>query len=70
MLSPQDVALYGTLASLASLDRAELRARCLDSLPFRELLETVPEARGKAAQRAFVFRGGGRCREGGGCLSL
>ena len=45
VLSAADVALYGGLTALASLERPELKASVLDSVGFRELLELNPEAR-------------------------
>ena len=43
--SSQDVALYGALTSLATLDRKELRAACIDNVAFRSYLELLPDAR-------------------------
>ena len=45
VLSAPDVALYGGLTALASLERSELKASVMDSTGFRELLELNPEAR-------------------------
>jgi len=42
ILCAQDVALYGVLCALASLDRNEVQAKLLDS-SFRECLELVPQ---------------------------
>ena len=39
VISPQDVAVYGGLCALASLDRAELKERVLDNISFRAALE-------------------------------
>ena len=39
VISPQDVAEYGGLCALASLDRAELKERVLDNISFRAALE-------------------------------
>jgi len=41
----QDVALYGVLCALASLDRSEVRAKLLDAPTFRECLDLVPTLR-------------------------
>jgi len=43
--SMQDVALYGGLCALASFDRAELRAKLIDSSSFRAFLELFPQVR-------------------------
>lgn len=43
VLAPGDVALYGGLCALATFDRAELRARVIDSVGFREFLELHPQ---------------------------
>lgn len=45
VISPQDVAVYGGLCALASLDRAELKERVLDNVSFRAHLEVVPDVR-------------------------
>eukprot|EP00227_Mantoniella_beaufortii_P016540 CAMPEP_0197578268 /NCGR_PEP_ID=MMETSP1326-20131121/2559_1 /TAXON_ID=1155430 /ORGANISM="Genus nov. species nov., Strain RCC2288" /LENGTH=421 /DNA_ID=CAMNT_0043141437 /DNA_START=178 /DNA_END=1439 /DNA_ORIENTATION=- len=45
VISPQDVATYGGLCALASLDRKELKERVLDNITFRAALEVVPEVR-------------------------
>jgi COP9 signalosome complex subunit 1 len=42
ILSAQDIALYGVLCALASLERNEVQSKLLDS-PFRECLELVPQ---------------------------
>eukprot|EP00437_Effrenium_voratum_P036640 CAMPEP_0181462370 /NCGR_PEP_ID=MMETSP1110-20121109/34361_1 /TAXON_ID=174948 /ORGANISM="Symbiodinium sp., Strain CCMP421" /LENGTH=392 /DNA_ID=CAMNT_0023587029 /DNA_START=27 /DNA_END=1201 /DNA_ORIENTATION=+ len=44
MLSPQDVALYGVLCALGSLDRAEV-LKLLESQTFRESLDMAPQIR-------------------------
>lgn len=44
-VSPQDVALYGTLCGLATLSRADLKKKIVDSASFRQLLELVPSMR-------------------------
>jgi len=41
----QDVAVYGVLCALASLDRNEVQAKLLDSSNFRECLDLVPALR-------------------------
>lgn len=45
IISPQDVALYGGLCALASFDRAELKAKLVDSPTFRTFLELYPQVR-------------------------
>jgi len=45
VLCPQDIALYGVLCALASLDRNEVQAKLLDSSSFRECLDLVPQVR-------------------------
>jgi len=45
ILSPQDVALYGVLCGLGSLDRAEVQSKLLDSPTFRECLDMAPQLR-------------------------
>jgi COP9 signalosome complex subunit 1 len=45
VLSGQDVAVYGTLCALASLDRTEVRTKLLDSVIFRENLDLHPVVR-------------------------
>ena len=42
VISPQDVATYGGLCALASLDRKELKERVLDNITFRAALEARP----------------------------
>merc|ERR1719499_997831 len=39
ILCPQDVALYGSVCALASLDRAKVQQKLLDSSNFRECLD-------------------------------
>lgn len=43
--SPNDVATYGGLTALASMDREELQARVLDNSSFRNYLELEPHIR-------------------------
>ncbi|KAI1469558.1 26S proteasome subunit RPN7-domain-containing protein [Daldinia caldariorum] len=43
--SPNDVATYGGLLALASMDRQELQARVLDNASFRNFLELEPHIR-------------------------
>lgn len=43
LVSPVDVAIYGTLFSLASLPRSQLAACVSPNHPFRSLLEATPE---------------------------
>lgn len=45
VICSQDVALYGVLCALASLDRNEVQAKLLDSSTFRECLDLVPQIR-------------------------
>nr|XP_043624640.1 COP9 signalosome complex subunit 1 [Erigeron canadensis] len=45
VIAPQDVATYGGLCALASFDRAELKAKVIDNINFRNFLELVPEVR-------------------------
>ncbi|KAI9807025.1 MAG: hypothetical protein M1825_005742 [Sarcosagium campestre] len=45
VLTSNDVAVYGGLCALASMDRAELKARVLDSASFRNFLELEPHIR-------------------------
>lgn len=42
ILGAQDVALYGVLCALGSLDRREVQSKLLDSASFRECLESAP----------------------------
>ncbi|KAJ5936702.1 hypothetical protein N7466_003152 [Penicillium verhagenii] len=50
VISANDVAVYGGLCALASMDRNELQARVLDNSTFRPFLELEPHIR-----RAVVF---------------
>ncbi len=43
VLALHDVAVYGSLTALASLEREELRQRVIGSIGFREVLELAPE---------------------------
>jgi len=43
--SAQDIALYGGLCALASFDRAELRAKLVESANFKTYLELYPQVR-------------------------
>lgn len=45
LLTPNDVAVYGALCALATLNRAELQARVLDNTDFRTFLELEPHLR-------------------------
>lgn len=45
VLCPQDIALYGVLCALASLERSEVQSKLLDSSSFRECLDLVPQIR-------------------------
>ena len=53
LMSPKDVALYGTVCALASYSRKEVKA-ALSNAPFGEFLEMLPAARD--ALRSFVSR--------------
>lgn len=50
VINPNDVAVYGGLCALASMDRAELQQRVLDNNSFRNFLELEPHIR-----RAIAF---------------
>lgn len=50
IISPNDIAVYGGLCALASMDRRELQRRVLDNSNFRTYLELEPHIR-----RAIVF---------------
>lgn len=43
IFSSQDVALFGTLLSLASFDRVELKTQVIDNTNFKNFLELLPE---------------------------
>jgi COP9 signalosome complex subunit 1 len=45
IMTPNDVAIYGGLSALATMDRAELQRRVLDNASFRPLLELEPHIR-------------------------
>lgn len=45
VLSPEDVAVYGGLCALATLEREELKSRVVDSPAFKAFLELVPTVR-------------------------
>jgi COP9 signalosome complex subunit 1 len=45
VMTPNDVAVYGGLCALATMDRAELQRRVLDNTSFRPLLELEPHIR-------------------------
>jgi len=45
VVCPQDIALYGVLCALATLERGEVQAKLLDSSTFRECLDLVPQLR-------------------------
>ena len=45
MLSPNDIAIYGGLCALASMDSHELRTKVLENQPFRQFLELEPHLR-------------------------
>ncbi|KAL1875751.1 hypothetical protein VTK73DRAFT_9812 [Phialemonium thermophilum] len=48
--SPNDVAIYGGLLALASMDRASLQSKVLDNQNFRAFLELEPHIRKAVAQ--------------------
>jgi len=45
VISPQDIAIYGSLTALATLDRQELKKKVIDNAQFRNFLELTPEVR-------------------------
>ncbi|EFJ45720.1 hypothetical protein VOLCADRAFT_63341 [Volvox carteri f. nagariensis] len=45
VIALHDLAVYGSLCALASLDRSELRTRVISNIGFREVLELAPEIR-------------------------
>ncbi|KAF2837903.1 COP9 signalosome-like protein complex subunit 1 [Patellaria atrata CBS 101060] len=45
VLTPNDIAVYGGLTALASMNRAELQSRVLDNSTFRTFLELEPHIR-------------------------
>jgi COP9 signalosome complex subunit 1 len=45
VISPNDVAVYGGICALATMDRAELQRRILDNSSFRPILELEPHIR-------------------------
>lgn len=45
VLSAQDLALFGGLTALATLERSELRSCVIDRISFREFLESHPQVR-------------------------
>jgi COP9 signalosome complex subunit 1 len=45
VLSPNDIAIYGALCSLATMSRTELRTRVLENTAFRTFLELEPHLR-------------------------
>lgn len=72
VLALHDVAVYGSLTALASLEREELRQRVIGSIGFREVLELAPEVGregggGKGeGDKVPVTRGGSSSSGGGG----
>jgi len=62
VLAAEDVAVYGGLCALASLDRTELRRRVVDNMAFRGLLDLVPWMR----ELIYDFCGS----KYGGCLRV
>eukprot|EP00891_Asterochloris_glomerata_P009379 jgi/Astpho2/9379/e_gw1.00145.49.1_t len=51
VLSAQDLALFGGLTALATLERSELRSCVIDRISFREFLESHPQMR----QAVYAF---------------
>lgn len=45
VIAPQDIAVYGSLCALATMDRGELRSKVVNNIGFREFLEVIPEVR-------------------------
>ena len=45
IMTPNDIAVYGGLCALASMDRSELQSRVLDNARFRNYLELEPHIR-------------------------
>jgi len=45
LITPNDVAIYGSLCALASMDRNEMQTEVLDSPTFRAFLEVEPHLR-------------------------
>ena len=62
IMSPNDVAIYGGLCALASMERIELQSRVLDNSNFRAYLEMEPHIR-----RAITFFVNSRYSQ---CLSI
>lgn len=62
VISPNDVAVYGGLCALASMDRAALKAEVLDNNEFRQFLELEPHIR-----RAITCFHGAKYNQ---CLSI
>ncbi|KAG6040002.1 hypothetical protein E4U41_001724 [Claviceps citrina] len=62
IVSPNDIAMYGGLLALATMDRKELQASVLDNQSFRTFLEHEPHIR-----KAISFFVGGRYSS---CLSI
>lgn len=52
VVAAADVALYGGLCALATLERPELRSAVVDNVAFREFLDAHPEARHTPPGRA------------------
>ncbi|KAJ3415211.1 cop9 signalosome complex subunit [Chytridiales sp. JEL 0842] len=45
VISPNDIAIYGTLCALASFERGELKAKILENSAFKQYLELEPQVR-------------------------
>jgi len=48
VVAAADVALYGGLCALASLERPEFRSSVVENVAFREFLDAHPEARARS----------------------
>ena len=57
VVAAADVALYGGLCALATLERPELRSAVVDNVAFREFLDAHPEARRLASWQCCVTSG-------------
>ncbi len=52
VVAASDVALYGGLCALASMERPELRTAVIENVSFREYLDAHPEVRAAALDLA------------------
>lgn len=55
VLSPADIATYGGLCALASMGRADFKARAVENAKFRDFLDAAPEMR-DAVQHFYSSR--------------